>query len=74
MELLPEILNNDSKEIGKTLVNGAIPKCLDNKFVIQKLEETLKKIKPELEFHVRNIQKHIADLQTIEEAYKLYEF
>lgn len=73
-EKLPHILNEDTKEIGKTVLGGGVPKILSNHLVIQKLREVLPKIKPELEFHKRNVQKYISDLEVVEKSFKLYEF
>ena len=60
-DCLPTLLNEDTKEIGKTLVNSGIPCVFSLSHRVKKLEEVLLKIKPELEFHKRNIMKTIAD-------------
>lgn len=70
---LPQICNEDTKEISKTMINSGIPECFSNKFVIKKLKEVLSKIRPELEFHKRKIQKYIFDLEIVERAHSLYE-
>lgn len=72
-EILPKLLNEDSKEVGKTLVNYGIPCTFGKEHIIKKLKEVIPKIRPELEFHVRNIQKHIEDYENILKAYRLYE-
>jgi len=72
-DVLPKILNEDTKEIGKTLVNGAIPEIFSHEYCISKLKEVHEKINPDLLFHRINIQKHISDLESVEKAYKLYE-
>ena len=72
-DVLPKILNEDTKEIGKTLVNGGIPEIFSHEYCIRKLKEVHEKINPDLLFHRINIQKHISDLETVEKAYKLYE-
>lgn len=55
------------------MINSAIPCCFNNKFLIKKLNEVLPKIRPELEFHTRKIQKYIFDLEIIDRAHSLYE-
>lgn len=50
-DVLPHILNNESKEIGKTIVNGGIPDIFSHEYTIRKLKEVYEKVKPDLMFH-----------------------
>lgn len=54
-EILPEILNNDTKEIGKTIVNGGIPDIFSHEYTTRKLKEACEKVRPDLLFHRINI-------------------
>lgn len=72
-EVLPKLLNEDTKEIGKTLMEYGIPCIFSKPHLVKKLKEVIPKIKPEQEFHRRNVQKYIEDYENILRAYQLFD-
>lgn len=54
---LPDVLNNDTKQIGSIVLEEGLPVVLSNEKLIEKLRGVLPLIKHELQFHLRNIHK-----------------
>lgn len=48
---MPELLNEDTKEQGKTLLNHGMPHWDNYEYLIKKFNEVLTKVNPELKFY-----------------------
>lgn len=72
-EKLPELLNTETKEISKTLLNNGVPEVYSDSYTIKKMKHVLSKINAENQFVIIKIQKIIFDLEKVQKTHQLYE-